>query len=234
MRKIIFYTVILCFAVLPVVAQQIKPAVKIAAPKAAQTAIVKEVSTAEWKILTDALQAEDWKTSALLASKYLGKLKTDNEKKQMARLRYFYLYAVAGKILAASTINLPSAEIDADWKLLDKAISDFTGKEFVLPPRQFKSECKGVLNYICSVKSNDSALRITATNKIGTMIHSFDYILFDNKLVLADFAEKELFLGGKLNRAEFNQDMSKPWVMRLFFEKGFVSAADRTINKKEI
>jgi hypothetical protein len=32
-------------------------------------------------------------------------------------------------------------------------------------------------------------------------------------------------LGGTLKRAEFNQDLAKPWVMRLFFEKGFVSFA---------
>lgn len=224
MRKIIIYTFIFSLSVAAAIGQQTKPAVKTSQPKSTPAPIAKEIPAAEWKILTDALQAEDWKTSALLASKHLERLKIDNEKKQLARLRYFYLYALAGKILTTSATDLP-LETEANWKMLDKAISDFTGKEFVLPPRQFKAECTGVLNYICPVKSNDSALRITATNKTGMMIHSFDYILFENKLTLNDFAEKELFLGGKLDRAEFNQDVSKPWVMRLFFDKGTVSVA---------
>ena len=38
---------------------------------------------------------------------------------------------------------------------------------------------------------------------------------------VAKFAGKEVFLGGKLKRAEFNQDLSKLWVMRLIFENGF-------------
>ncbi len=98
----------------------------------------------------------------------------------------------------------------------------FLGKEFLLPPRQFLSDCQQRVNYICPVKDNDKVLRVTATNKDATMILSFDYVLFDTKLDLNEFAATQAFLGGTLKKVEFNDDLSKPWVMRLIFEKGFV------------
>jgi len=220
MSKLFIFTVLLCFSALAGDAQNRRAPVKTIETKSLQTPTVAEFSEAEWKILTDALQAEDWKTAALLASQYLGKLKIENEKKQLAQLRYFYLYALAGKILAASSVKVP-IETDSMWNELDAAVGSFIGKEFVLPPRRFMPECKAVLNYICHVKDNDRALRVTATNTAGTMIHSFDYVTFDEKIFSGEFADKEIFLGGKLKRAEFNQDMSKLWVMRLIFEKGF-------------
>jgi hypothetical protein len=64
-------------------------------------------------------------------------------------------------------------------------------------------------------------LRVTATNKDATAIISFDYVLFDTKVDLKEFTAKDAFLGGTLKKVEFNNDMSKPWVMRLIFEKGF-------------
>jgi len=227
MKKNVLFTILFCFSVTVCFAQQRKTPVNTIAPKPVQTPAITEFSETEWKSLTNALQAEDWNKAALLASQYLEQLKIDNEKKQLARLRYFYLYALAGKILAASSVKTPT-ETDSLWKELDTAVSSFSGKEFVLPPRRFLAECSQVLNYICAVKNNDRALRVTATNKQGTMIHSFDYVMFDEKIPLDEFKGKETFLGGRLKRTEFNQDMSKLWVMRLFFEKGFASviAAD--------
>ncbi len=223
MSKFFIFTILLCFSVATGDTQNRRAPVKTPI-KTIETkllpATVAEFSEAEWKILTDALQAEDWKTSVPLASQYLGKLKIENEKKQLAQLRYFYLYALAGKILAASSVKIP-IETDSMWNELDAAVGSFVGTEFVLPPRRFMPECKAVLNYICAVKDNDRAVRVTATNKAGTMIHSFDYVTFDEKIFSGEFADKEIFLGGKLKRAEFNQDMSKLWVMRLIFEKGF-------------
>jgi plasmid stability protein len=220
MSKLFIFTILLCFSVSAGDAQNRRAPVKTIETKQLQAATVAEFSEAEWKILTDALQAEDWKTAALLASQYLGKLKIENEKKQLAQLRYFYLYALAGEILAASSVKVP-IETDSLWKELDAAVGSFVGKEFVLPPRRFMPECKSVLNYICAVKDNDRAVRVTATNKAGTMIHSFDYVTFDETIFSGEFADQEIFLGGKLKRAEFNQDMSKLWVIRLIFEKGF-------------
>lgn len=229
MRKFVLFIIVLCFSISICFAQKNKtPAKTIEPKKIIQPETIGEISDAEWKNLTDTLQAEDWNKSASLAAQYLQNLKTDNEKKQLARLRYFYLYALAGKILTASSSGIP-VETDSMWKELDAAVGSFIGKEFVSPPRLFLPVCKTVLNYVCAVKDNDHLLRTTATNTEGTMIHSFEYVTFDEKISWGEFVEKETFLGGKLKRAEFNQDMSKLWVMRLFFEKGFVRVV---INEK--
>lgn len=224
MKKFIFSAIFLSFSVSISLAQKNASPIKPEKPKIVQTTVVKEISDAEWKNLTDALTAEMWDKSALLASQYLQKIKVDNEKKQLAQLRYFYLYALAGKILSLSAAN-KKLEEDAAWQELDKASSEFTGKEFVLPPRRFLPECREVLNYICTVKNNERALRVTATNRAGTGIHSFDYILFDNKDAVKLSPDTNIFLGGTLKRVEFNQDLSKLWTMRLFFEKGFIGFA---------
>ena len=201
--------------------------VKPSAPKTIQKSVTTtEFSEAEWKILTDALQSEDWTNSATIAAQYLSKLKSDNAKKQLAQLRYLRLYALAGKILAVSGANIP-ADNDALWKELDDAAGSFNGKEFILPPRRYLNECVKVANYICRVADNDRALRVTATNKEGTAIHSFDYVVFDDKNLLNNLPESELFLGGVLKRIEYNQDSAKPWVMRLIYEKGFVSVVNK-------
>lgn len=209
----------------PVVAKPIaaKPVV---AKQVAAKPIAAEISETEWKVLADALQAEDWTKSASTAALYLGKLKADNDKKQIAQLRYLRLYALAGKILAVAGANVP-ADTDALWKDLDDAASEFNGKEFILPPHSYLNECEKRVNYICRVADNDRALRVTATNKDGTAIHSFDYVVFDDKNLLNNLPESELFLGGTLKRIEYNQDASKPWVMRLTYEKGFVSSVNK-------
>jgi len=222
MKKIILFTILLCFLVPICFAQKRRTPVNTAKPQPIQTPTGTEIPDAEWKILTAALQSENWEKSALLASQYLQKIKIDNEKKQLAQLRYFYLYALAGKILTFASAK-KTIEENAVWKELDDAVGEFIGKEFVLPPRRLLNDCKEVLNYICAVTGNERALRVTATNRAGTAIHSFDYVGFDEKILSGEFAERETFLGGKLKRVEFNQDMSKPWVMRLIFEKGFVS-----------
>lgn len=221
MKKFILFTILFCSFNLICAAQKPKTPVKKVEPKTIEPQSIPEISDADWKNLTDVLKAEDWNKSAALAAQYLQNLKADNEKKHLAQLRYIYLYALAGKILAASSVKVP-IETDSLWKELDEAVGSFIGKEFVLPPRRFLPECKDVLNYICPVKNNDRLLRVTATNDEGTMIHSFDYVSFDEKISLDKFADTETFLGGRLKRAEFNEDMSKLWVMRLIFEKGFV------------
>lgn len=223
MKKFILFTFLFCFCASICFAQKSQTQTK---PRLSEPLLVVEFSAADWKTLTDALQAEDWKIAAPLAALYLQRLKVDNDKKQLAQLRYFYLYALAGKILAASSSAKISVESDSLWKELDQAVGSFIGKEFVLPPRRLMRECKDVLNYICPVKSNDRALRVTATNRAGTLIHSFDYVAFDKKIALDEHQGKETFLGGRLKRAEFNQDTSKPWVMRLIFEAGFVRVVE--------
>lgn len=183
--------------------------------------ISNEVSESDWKSLTGALKAEDWQKAADLARQNLQKLSADNEKKQLAQLRYIYLYALAGKIILSNE-RKDALEAEKTWTELDKAMEIFIGKEFILPPRTFSSDCNKKLNYICRVKDKPNALRVTATNQEGNAIHSFDYIIFDQPPETTDWEGKEIFLGGILQKAEYNEDFSKPWVLRLFFNKGFI------------
>lgn len=180
-----------------------------------------ENSEKEWKILTDALIVEDWEKAAFFAALLLDRTKTDNEKKQLAQLRYFYLYALAGKVLNLTEAK-QTVKKDASFEELKKAAENSIGKEFLMPPRQFLNDCEKRVNYICAVKDNDKALRVTATNKNATNIISFDYILFDTKIDLSQLTAGQAFVGGTLKKIEFNEDISKPWIMRLIFDKGFI------------
>lgn len=226
MKKVLLLVALINIFGVYISAQKPGAPVKKATPSPVPAAVVTEISETEWKTLADFLQTEDWTKAAATAAIYLNKLKTDNDKKQVAQLRYLHLYALAGKILAVAATDIP-ADTDALWKNLDTAVSEYSGKELVLPPRRYLNDCQKRVNYICRVADRDRALRVTATNKEGTGIHSFDYIVFDDADSLSNLPENQLFLGGILKRIEYNQDASKPWVMRLFFEKGFVGLANK-------
>lgn len=223
MRKVIFFTILISLSSACVFAQKPPTPVK-AIPQSVpvEQKIATEVADADWKILADALVGENWNKAAFLAAANLQNLQKDNDKKQLAQLRYIYLYALAGKILAYTAQgNLLEAE--KSWDELDRVTETFIGKEFVLPPRRFVRDCDKKLNIICQVKDTPNAFRTTATNKEGNSIHSFDYVVFDQPVDIKEFDEKPTFLGGILRKAEYNDDKSKLWVMRLFFHKGFVT-----------
>ncbi len=93
MKKLILYTILLCLFVPVCFAQKRQTPISPAKPQPVQTPTATTISDTEWNILTATLQTENWEKSAFLASQYLQKIKIDNEKKQLAQLRYFYLYA---------------------------------------------------------------------------------------------------------------------------------------------
>jgi hypothetical protein len=222
MSRLIFFTFLFCLLVSVSFGQKIitnstENSQTISIPN------VPTISDTEWKVLTDALSAENWDRAAVYSWGLLNRLKIDNDAKQIARLRYFYLYALAGQILKAHDVGKKTEE-DAAWRELDKAVEPLIGKEFVLPPREYRSTCEKNLNFICPVKDNEKALRTTATNKEGKGILSFDYVVFEKKVDLKDYNDKQIFLGGTLKKVEFNEELSdeQPWIMYLIFEKGFV------------
>lgn len=225
MRANIFCLIVLALAASAVPAQQKRssaPADRVPAQVPAKSSVPAELSEIEWKTLSLALDAEDWERSAALAKRYLENLRTENEKKQLARLRYIYLYSLAGKIhLAGARKN--AADAERAWIELDNAVAAFVGREVILPPRSFAADCGRKLNFICPVRNDPRAFRTTATNKAGNAIHSFDYVVFDEPLDPAALVGKEIFLGGTLRKADYNEDPSRPWITRLFFDKAFAS-----------
>lgn len=183
---------------------------------------VTEISAADWSKLATALEKEDWKQSAALAAAHLQTLKAENDKKQIAQLRYIYLFSLAGQILGANAQG-NKVESEKVWTQLDLVLANFINKEFVMPPRPFSTDCDKKLNVICQVKATPNAFRTTATNREGSAIHSFDYVQFaQSPAKLEEFNGKDTFMGGVLRRAEYNEDKSKPWVLRLFFNDGFM------------
>ena len=224
MKKLIFLIILICLPAAVLFGQKIirgGSSDSTSQPIQSSNPAIITISENEWKILTDALTAENWDKAAFYSSGLLNRLKIENDKKQMAQLRYFYLHALAGRILKFAD-GKKKVEEDVAWEELDKAVNSFIGKEFVLPPRRYLGDCSQSLNYICKVKDNEKAFKVTATNKDATGIHSFDYVLFDQKIDLKTYLDKQAFLGGTLKRVEFNEDTTKPWVMYLIFEKGFI------------
>lgn len=178
-----------------------------------------EISDADWSKLALALDREDWKKASAITIEYMQLLTAENEKKQLAQLRYIRLFSLAGEVLKAIETG-DSAGAERVWGEIDIAIEPMINKELVMPARPFMASCKDMLNVICPVKDQPEAMRITATNQEGDAIHAFDYVVFDVKPDLLAFVGKKVFLGGILRRAEFNDDKTKPWALRLFYNKG--------------
>lgn len=183
---------------------------KSAAPKKTVLSVATKISDAEWKAIISAIEAEDWMLGARLSTAAMSKLKTDNSEKQLARLRYFYVFALAGQA-AAGRISYPE---------LEKTVATFVGKEFLMPSRQLMSDCRGRVNYICPAGETGQAVRVTATNLQGSEIHSFEYVQLTEKAALTENQGRAAFLGGNLQAAEINEYRSGIKALRLVFDRG--------------
>lgn len=221
-RIALTFVCLAALAAIPVAAQRRVP---IARPEAKPTPTAKpaEIPAADWESLAEALRGENWARANELATQQIALLRFDNERKQLAQLRYLQIFAIAGQILELNAKG-KADEAEKIWIELDRLAVSGLGKEFVLPPREFAADCSKKLNFICRVRSTPKALRTTATNKDGNGIHSFDYVRFESDAPLLAENGTKIFLGGILENAEYNDDPAKPWVIRLFFTGGFVFA----------
>jgi hypothetical protein len=217
MKRLIFFIVLFSLTASLAFGQKRPTPVNPAPPKKViQPAVVAgEISEADWLKMADAMYQENWEKASSLAAQNLQKLKTDNAKKQMAQLRYIYLYTLAGKV---SEGKMAFAE-------LERIARTFVGQEFLLVGRQLLADCSTKVNYICAAKDNERVLRVTATNRTGTSIHLFEYVVLDERFDLRANSEKIAFLGGSLRKVE--SSLSKPdmKVARLIFDKGYVKLA---------
>ena len=220
MKKVTLIAILIFISGAGVFAQPPRVPAKIT-PRSVPFKTVTEISADDWLSLATMLEKEDWKQSATIASQYMQTLQADNDKKQLAQLRYIYLFALAGQILTNNAQG-NATEAEKSWTELDRVMATFINKEFLMPPRPFTTNCAKKLNVICEVKETPNSLRTTATNQEGNAIHSFDYVQFDAPANIKEFDGKEVFLGGILRRAEYNEDKTKPWALRLFFNKGFL------------
>lgn len=180
------------------------------------------ISEDKWNVLVAAISREDWTETSFLAEDYMKQLKAETEDRQLARLRYIYLYALAGQIVDFSVSGKKVGE-ENTRRELERAAKEFTGEDFLLPVRKIRADCEGILNYVCPSKENSDVFRIASTNSTGTSVHSFDYVKMKGvKLDAAKHTNKNVILGGTLEKAEFNPNQSNVWIMRLIFKNGYV------------
>lgn len=217
MKKLIFLTVFICLTVSFAFGQKrtsaaVKPTPKNIVQPAASAG---EIPVADWLTMAEAMYRENWEKVSTLAAQNLQKLKTDNQKKQLAQLRYIYLYSLAGKV---SEGKMAFAEFE-------RIANTFIGQEFLLVSRQLLADCKTKVNYICAAKDNDRVLRVTATNRSGTAIHLFEYVVLSERFDLRANSEKLAFLGGNLKKVESNLYKPEMKIARLIFDKGYVKVA---------
>jgi hypothetical protein len=172
-------------------------------------AVISEIPETEWNEIAKALEAENWDKSTLLSSIALKRLKTENKKRQIAGLNYFYLFSLAGKVQAKT----------ATYAEFEKISQAFIGKEFMMPVRQILADCTEKINYICPVKTDEMSLRVTATNKSATAINLFEYVRLDEPFDFSANNERRAFLSGKLTKVESNLKNGMR-LIRLFFEEG--------------
>ncbi len=181
-----------------------------------------DIPAEDWNKLESALQLEDWNKTIALAEEYQLKLSAETKDLKKARLRYIYLYALAGKVIAYSFSGDREQE-DAARKRLEVAAKSYVGREFVFPVRKILADCKGAVNYVCDSMENPGFLRISATNPNGTSIHFSEYIeLRGVKLDVRKHNESDVVLGGILKGVRLNPNKSNTLVMTLQFEDGFV------------
>jgi hypothetical protein len=215
MKKLIFFIVLFSLAVSITFGQKRVTAVNSAPKNIVQAARAGEIAQADWLRMADAMYLENWEKSSALAAQNLQKLKTDNAKKQLAQLRYIYLYSLAGKV---SEGKMAFAEFE-------RVANGFVGQEFMLVSRQLLADCSTKVNYICAAKDNERVLRVTATNRAATKIHLFEYVVLGERFDLRANSEKLAFLGGNLKKVESSLYKPDMKIMRLIFDKGYVKVA---------
>lgn len=195
---------------------QIPVAVK-TAPKKVVSSNPAEISETDWLKMADAMYQEKWETASILALQNLQKLKTENDKKQLAQLRYIYLYSLAGKV----------AEGKMTFDNFESVANSFIGQEFMIVSRQILADCNTKINYICAAKDDgkNRILRVTATNRSGTAIHLFEYVVLNESFDVRENNEKLAFISGNLKKVESNPYKPGMKIARLIFNNGYVKIA---------
>ncbi len=180
------------------------------------------ISDEDWNTLEAALQIENWNKTLSLAEDYLQKLDAETKDGKKARLRYIYLYALAGKVLSYSASGDRAQEEIARTRL-EVAAKSYVGREFIFPVRKILADCKGALNYVCESKENPGFLHVAATSPAGSAIHFSEYIEMPSTILDVRKLDKaDVVLGGRLKGVRLNPEKSNKLVMTLQFEDGVV------------
>jgi hypothetical protein len=168
----------------------------------------------EFEKVLVAVSNEDWNTALDLSSKYLRQMKAEDER--LPRLRYIYLYSVAGKV----------SEGRMEFADLAESAKQFIGKNVVLPYRPITRECHGDLNFICPAKDSPDKLVVAATNKKGTTILAFEYVQLKEAFDFASHEEEPASIVGIIQAIVPNPNKSRALVMRFYISDATIILKD--------
>jgi hypothetical protein len=134
----------------------------------------------DFKDLITSLQNEDWQNANNLSLACLKKIpENDKDNVDAALLRYMFIYSEAG-LLNDQKVSKTQAL---------KNIISFKGQLIILPGHPVA--LKYALNTIQLVNNNTDSLFITATNRAGTDIFSFEYVALKDKWPIDDFKNQD-------------------------------------------
>lgn len=131
------------------------------------------LSEKQWDDLFTALENEDWGKAAEYSSKYMRELKDEDREKSLARLRYMFIFASAGKVI----------EGKMSYEELEKSLKAFVGQEIMMPHSRIAVDCKGQLNTLCFYSDGNFDLSTASTNRSGTNIHAIEWIKLRENLI---------------------------------------------------
>lgn len=141
-----------------------------------------------WRDLINNLETENWKDANTKSLSLLNQMpNAAPDDPTAALLRTMYIHSEAGL--------MNDGKVTQDEAI--KAVKGFTGKMIILPGHRVS--LKGGLNTIETVNEKTDTLFVSETNRKGTDIFAFDYIILDNKWSVDDFKNRdgELYsLGG--------------------------------------
>jgi hypothetical protein len=199
-QRCILIVAVLCFLTTPAFAQ---------APQPAGT---------PWKSLLTALSTEDWDTAHQLSKTLLDEIKNEDNEKNLARLRYMFLYSAAGRVLAGKMT----------YDELEAAVKPFVGKELVVPFRTVREQCGGRnLNLICADNPDKKSLLVPATNQKGTTILIFEYYKFKGNPKLPSLVGSQASLSGTVSSIQPNPNRSNLIIVRVYLADAKVFASKR-------
>ncbi len=180
-----------------------------------QAPVSQALSEQEWEKLFSVLENEDWEKSAELSKQYLARLKTEDPKKSMARLRYMLLFSSAGKVTAGKM----------SYEELKKVVDPLVGTEVQLPYGNILRDCRGNFGALCLTPKGSYDVTVASANETATNIHAFVYIDLSEGFNSDALPGKIGAVRGVIQSIQYNPNQSKIWLMRVFLKDGSIELA---------
>lgn len=157
-----------------------------------QGAVSKELTTQDWDRLISALVNNDWQTSGRLSEQYLKLYNKKDPGGEAARLRYMYIYSIAGQM----------GERTIDRKEGLKKVRKFIGLRVEMPSHPIQPSKDCIFNCFWPLDDDKTKIFTSAANKEGTFIHAFETFERPKGLDVENNRGKTLRLGGTLANIE--------------------------------